>query len=63
MGNIATLLFGGKTKEQKALEREQQKTAADALAKKVTALQDDVGTRTRELVSRYGIAGTSRPSL
>ena len=64
MAQAISMAFGGKTKQQKALEAEQAKTAADALAQKVTALQDDVGTRTRDLVARYGIAGMSgRPAL
>ena len=63
MGELATMAFGGKTKQQKALEKEQAKTAADALSQKVTAIQGDVGSRTRELVARYGIAGTAGKGL
>jgi hypothetical protein len=55
MGDLFTMAFGGKTDAQKDLERQQKKTAADALATKVTAIQDTVGSRTRELVARYGV--------
>lgn len=58
MTEMVTMAFGGKTKEQKSLEKQQKKTAAEALAAKVEAIQGGVGSRTRELVARYGIAGT-----
>lgn len=63
MSEMVTMAFGGKTKQQKALEKEQAKTAADALATKVESIQSGVGTRTRELVSRYGIAGRPTAAL
>ena len=63
MGEMISMAFGGKSKQQKALEAEQAKQATDALAQKVTAIQDNVGSRTRELVARYGVAGKAKPSL
>jgi hypothetical protein len=57
MADAVTMAFGGKTAEQKALEKSQKKTAAEALAQKVTGIQANVGDRTRELVARYGVAG------
>lgn len=63
MTEMISMAFGGKSKQQKALEREQAKTSADALAQKVTAIQGDVGSRTRELVSRYGVAGMAGKGL
>lgn len=59
MTEIITTAFGGKTDQQKALEREQARIKASALAEKVSAIQGDVGSRTRELVSRYGVAGVA----
>jgi len=57
MSDVVTTAFGGKTKQQKAMEKEQKRIAAEALATKIGAIQDNIGTRTRELVSRYGVAG------
>ena len=57
MGDIVTMAFGGKTDEQKALEKQQKKTAKEALATKIQGIQKNVGSRTRELVARYGVAG------
>jgi hypothetical protein len=60
MAGVKTMLFGDDSaakRAQKALEEEQKKAAADALAAKVTSIQGDVGSRTRDLVARYGVAG------
>lgn len=53
-------LFGGKTDEQKDLEKAAKAQEAEALQQKLVAIQDDVGTQTRELIKRFG-GGTRSP--
>lgn len=61
--DAVTTAFGGETDAQKQLRKQQKKAAAESMAIKVQGIQNDVGTRTRELVARYGIAGAAGQGL
>jgi hypothetical protein len=56
-------LFGGETKEQKRARKAQEQEKARAESDRVEAVQQDVGTRTSELIRKYGVRSAGAGAL